>query len=175
MVLFRFFLGIALLFMGGRLFWLFVGGVGFVLAFDLAERTLHSQPHSVILIIALLAGALGAMVAVFLQKFAVLAGGFFAGGYLLIELLKAFSVRIGDYHWLLFIAGGLAGAVLMSVLFGWSLIVISSLMGSMLILKTFHFGYQMSELVFICLAILGIVIQAGLMKKSPSRGYSNRH
>src|SRR5208283_1613388 len=175
MTLFKLFLGIALLITGARLFWLFLGGVGFVFTIDFAERTLHIQPHSVILIIALLVGALGAMMAVFLQKFAVLAGGFFAGGYLLIELLKAFGGGIGDYHWLLFIAGGLVRAVLMSVLFRWSLIIISSLTGSMLILKTFHFGHQMSELVFICLAIMGIVIQSGLMKKSPSRGYSNRH
>ena len=50
MVLIRLCLGIALLVMGGRLFWLFLGGVGFVFAFDLAERTIHSQPHSVILL-----------------------------------------------------------------------------------------------------------------------------
>lgn len=168
MVLFRLFLGIALLVMGGRLFWLFLGGVGFVFAFDFAERTIHSQPHSVILIIALFAGALGAMVAVFLQKFAVLAGGFFAGGFLLIELLKALGVNIGDYHWLLFIIGGLAGAILMSIVFGWTLIIISSLIGSILILQAFHFEHQLSQLVFICLGILGIVIQSGLMrKKSP--------
>jgi hypothetical protein len=151
--------------MGGRLFWLFLGGVGFVFAFDFAARTIHSQPHSVLLIIALFAGALGAMVAIFLQKFAVLAGGFFSGGYLLIELLKAFGVGIGDYHWILFIAGGLAGAVLMSVVFRWSLIIISSLMGSILILRAFHFGHQLSEMVFICLGILGIIIQSRLMRQ----------
>ena len=165
MVLFRFFLGIALLVMGGRLFWLFVGGVGFVTAFDFAQRTIHSQPHSVILIIALFAGAVGAMVAVFLQKIAVLGGGFFAGGYLLIEMLKALSVSTGDHYWLIFIAGGLVGTVLMSVVFGWTLIIISSLLGSALILQTFHFGHQLSELVFICLGILGIVIQSGLIRK----------
>src|SRR5208283_24776 len=141
MTLFKLFLGIALLITGARLFWLFLGGVGFVFAFDFAERTLHIQPHSVILIIALLVGALGAMMAVFLQKYAVLAGGFFAGSYLLIELLKTLGVSTGDYHWLVFIAGGLIGAVLMNVVFGWTLIIISSLMGSILILQTFHVGH----------------------------------
>lgn len=165
MVLIRLCLGIALLVMGGKLFWLFLGGVGFVFAFDFAERTIHSQPHSVLLIIALFAGALGAMVAIFLQEFAVLAGGFFAGGYLFTELLKALGVRVGDYHWLFFIAGGLVGAVLMSIVFGWTLIIVSSLMGSILILETFQLGNQLSTLVFICLGILGIVIQSGLIKK----------
>ncbi len=165
MVLLRFFLGICLLVMGGRLFWLFLGGVGFVLAFDFAERTLHSQPHSLILIIALFAGALGAMAAIFLQKLAVLAGGFFAGGYILTEALKALGVGMGDYQWLIFIAGGLVGTVLMSVVFEWTLIIISSLLGSILVLQTFHLTHQSSELVFICLGILGIVIQSGLIRK----------
>lgn len=165
MVLFRLILGIAMLVMGGRLFWLFLGVSGFVFAFDLAERTLHDQPQNVILIIALVAGALGALLAVFLQKFAVLAGGFFAGGYFLIELLKTFDIGIGDYHWLLFIAGGLAGAVLMSIMFRGTLIIISSLIGSVLILRTFHFGHQASALAFICLVISGIFIQSVLTKK----------
>ena len=78
MALFRLLLGIALLVMGRRLFWLFLGGVGFVFGFDFAERMVHGQSHSVIIIIALFSGALGAMVAIFLQKFAVIVGGFFA-------------------------------------------------------------------------------------------------
>lgn len=168
MALFRLLLGIALLIMGRRLFWLFLGGVGFVFGFDFADRTIHGQPYSVILIIALFAGALGAMVAIFLQKFAVVAGGFFAGGYLLIELLKVLGVRIGDYHWFLFFGGGLVGAFLMSVLFGWALIVLSSLIGAIFILQTFHFEQQLSNFLFICLVILGIGIQFGLIrKKSP--------
>ena len=96
-----------------------------------------------------------------------LAGGFLAGGYLLIELLKALGVRIGQYHWFLFVIGGLAGAVLMSVVFGGTLIITSSLMGAILILQTFHIGHHMSELIFIFLSILGVVIQAGLIRKKP--------
>ncbi len=168
MALFRLLLGIALLIMGRRLFWLFLGGVGFVFAFDFAEQTIHGQPHSVILMIALFSGILGAMVAIFLQKIAVVVGGFFAGGYLLIELLKVLGVRTGDYHWFLFIAGGLVGAFLMRVVFGWTLIILSSLIGSILILQTFHFGQQLLKFLFICLVILGIGIQFGLIrKKSP--------
>jgi hypothetical protein len=165
---FRLILGIALLVIGGRLYWLFLGSIGFVFASDFAEQAIHGQPHSVVLIIAMFAGILGAMLAVFLKKIAVLAGGFVAGGYFLIELLKTFSVRIGDYHWVLFIVGGLAGAVLMSVAFGWTLIILSSLMGSILILQNFHFGHQLSEMVFICLVILGIAVQSGLIKKKSS-------
>jgi len=164
----RLLLGITLLVTGGRLFWLFLGCLGFVFTFYFAELTIQSQPHSVVLRMALLAGALGAMAAVFLQKYAVLARGFFAGGYLLIEMLKALRLRTVHHHWLIFVVGGLARAILMSVVFGWTLIILFSLMGPNLILETFHFGPQLSELFFICLVILGIVIQSRLIRiKSP--------
>lgn len=156
--------------MGRRLYWLFLGGVGFVFGFDLAERLIHGQPHSVILVIALIAGVIGALLAVFLQKFAIMAGGFFAGGYLLIELLKALGMSTVYYHWLLFIMGGVVGAVLMRMLFGWTLIILSSAIGALLILQTLHFDPQITKLTFIFLLALGIAIQYGLLgRRHPPR------
>lgn len=168
MAILRFILGIALLVAGRRLFWLFLGGLGFVFGFDLAEKMIHGQPHGVLLIVALFIGALGAVVAIFLQKFAIVAGGFLAGGYLLIELLKISGISTGDYHWFFFIGGGLVGAILISVVFGWTLIILSSLTGSVLISQSFHLGEQMHGFIFICLVILGIVVQSGLLRsRSP--------
>jgi hypothetical protein len=168
MALFKLLLGIMLLVMGRRLFWLFLGGLGFMFGFDFADRIIQGQPYKVILIIAFIFGVLGALAAIFLQKFAVAAGGFFVGGYLLIEMLKILGLPTSDYHWLFFIAGGLVGAFLMSVLFGWTLIVLSSLIGSILILQTFHLGQPLSKFIFVCLAIVGMGIQFGLIrKKSP--------
>jgi len=128
----------------------------------------HNQPQNVILIIALCAGALGAMTAIFLQKFAVIAGGFFVGGYLLVELLKVLGTSINHSHWILFIAGGLVGAVLMSAVFRWALVFLSSFVGSILILQSFHFGQELTRFLFILLALLGISIQFGLIKKETS-------
>jgi len=167
MSLFRIFLGIVMLTMGRRLFWLFLGGIGFILGFDLAERLIHGQLQSVILLIALFAGVIGAALAVFLQKFAVIAGGFFAGGYLFIELLKELGVSTVHYHWLLFIIGGVVGAFLMSVLFSWTLIILSSSIGSILILQTLHLGPQITKLLFIFLLAFGIAIQYGLIGWKP--------
>jgi hypothetical protein len=95
------------------------------------------------------------MVAIFLKKFAVVVGGFFAGGYLLIELLKLLDVRTGDYYWLVFIAGGLVGAVLMSIVF------------SCFDCSGLPCGATMVGLLFTCLAILGFVIQFGLVRRTP--------
>ena len=113
---------------------------------------------------------LGALFAILFQKLAVAVGGFLAGGYLLIELLKVLEVgTTGNYHWFLFIAGGLVGAICMSFLFGWTLIILSSLIGSIFILQTLHLGQPLSKLVFICLTLLGMVIQFGLIRKKPAQ------
>jgi hypothetical protein len=164
MIVLKFVLGIALLVMGRRMFWLCLGGIGFIFGFDFAEQMIHGQPQSIILIIALLVGILSAMTAIFFQKFAIFVTGFFGGGYLLIEFLKILGIRTDNYHWLIFIGGGVAGAILIGILFGWTLIVFSSLMGSFLILKTVHSGPHFSELFFILLMMVGIVIQSGLLK-----------
>jgi hypothetical protein len=161
----RLLLGIFMLTMGRRLYWLFLGGVGFVLGFEAAKRILEGQPHSVMLIIAVLGGVIGALLAVFLQKFAIAAGGFLAGGYLLILLLKQIGITILHYHWLIFLIGGIAGAFLMTTLFGWTLIVISSAIGAILILPSLHEGPRLTNLFFFVLFAVGIAVQYGLFER----------
>jgi hypothetical protein len=165
MELVRLFLGIIMLTMGRRLYWLFLGGAGFIFGFDIAGRLIHGLSHGVVLVIALLAGITGAVIAVFLQKLAIVIGGFLAGGYLLPLLLERIGTGVVHYYWILFVIGGLIGAVFMSVLFGWALIILSSALGSFLILQSLHFGTQISKLLFILLLILGIAIQYGLFER----------
>jgi hypothetical protein len=169
MDLFRLILGFALLFTGRRLYWLFLGGIGFVLGYDIAREMIGGQPRDVIFIIALCAGVAGAMLAVFFQKVAIWVGGFVAGGYLLTELLKGYGGGIGHYHWLMFIIGGLIGAVLMKVLFRWTLIVLSCFVGSGLIIGAVHTGPQLARLLFVLLLITGIAVQTGFLGRKSSR------
>ncbi len=167
MLLFRLLLGIAMLTMGRRLFWLFLGSIGFVFGFEVAESVVRDQPHSVLFVIALIAGVAGALLAVFFQKLAVLAGGFFAGGYLLISLLHELGIGTGHYHWVYFLIGGIVGAVLMRVLFTWTLIILSSVMGSFLIVHTLHPGPLITRLLFVVLLVSGVLIQYGLIELKP--------
>jgi hypothetical protein len=170
MMLFRLLLGTIMLTMGRRLYWLFLGGAGFIFGFDIAGRFIHGLSHGVVLDIAFLAGIAGAMIAVFLQKIAVVIGGFLAGGYLLPILMEKLGIGVAHYHWLLFLIGGIIGAFFMSVLFGWALIILSSALGSFLILQAIPLGQQISKLLFIFLLILGVAIQYGLFeRKHPPR------
>ena len=149
---------------GRRLYWLFLGMLGFVFAFDLADRVIHGQPYDVKLVFAVAAGVLGAGLAIFLQKFAILAGGFLAGGYLFVGLMRELGLRTAPYHWLLFVAGGLIGAFLMKVLFGWTLILLSSAVGAVLILQSLHLSTQITHPLFILLVVLGFFIQRGTIR-----------
>ena len=159
-----FFLGMVLLAMGRRLFWLFVGVVGFIFVFDVVGRLLPHQPHNTMLAVALAAGLIGALLAVSLQKIAIAAAGFLAGGHLAPQVLKALGIATHLNHWALFAVGGLAGAVLMRLAFGFALIVLSSLIGADLILQALHVKGRWFCMLFVLLSAAGFLFQSGLAK-----------
>jgi hypothetical protein len=123
--------GLAVLFFGRRLFWLFVGCVGFIVGFELAGDMLQGQPEWVILVIALGVGVIGAIASVFLQRIFIVVAGFFAGGYCLSTLASA-ALHMQDEAilWISFAVGGLLGAILSLALLDPALIIMSSLAGA---------------------------------------------
>ena len=167
MVIGRILAGIALLTLGRKLFWLFVGLVGFVFGITLATSFFRG-PDWMVLVIALVAGLLGVLFALVLQQVAVAVAGFIAGGYILISLLNGMGWETGRLYWLAFVAGGIVGAVLVVALFDWALIILSSLTGAALIVQTVQFGPLITALLFAGLFIVGMVIQGSLMRREQS-------
>ncbi len=163
------FVGAALLILGRKLFWVFVGAIGFVLGMDIASRFLQGRPDWLILIVAFGAGILGALLALFLQRAAVLVAGFFSGGHIAKTVLSLFGWQPSLPAWIPVIIGGIIGAVLLYALFDWALIFLSSLSGAGLILQTFTVSQQTQGLLFIVLVVSGVFIQAGLMKRDKGR------
>jgi hypothetical protein len=163
--IFRILLGIVMLVSGRNLFWLFLGIVGFIFGFEIAGHLFQGESQGVIFIIAMILGVASSLLAVLLQKFAILAGGFVAGGYLLPALVKEFGANPGHHYWLFFIAGGVLGALLMKVFFNSALIVLSAAIGSQLIIHSLHFGPYLRKVLFVFLLISGIIIQAGTTKR----------
>ena len=162
-------LGAALLAFGRKLFWLLVAVIGFMVGFYLAGQFLGDQSGWLILVIALVAGGLGAVLALFLQKIALGLAGFLGGGYLTLQLMAIFGWGNGEFSWLPFILGGIHGAILVAAVFEWALIVLSSLIGSILIIQAFATGEDSANLIFFVLLIAGIVIQA--IQKRSSRNH----
>ena len=75
-------LGIVLLLFGRRAFWIFVAVAGFIAGLTFATLYMHGQSELVILLIAIVAGVIGAVLAIMLEWLAILIAGFLAGGYL---------------------------------------------------------------------------------------------
>jgi hypothetical protein len=160
----RILIGILVLTLGRRLFWLFVGVVGFALGFTFATEFFQAQPGWLI-VIALGIGLLGALLAVFVQQIAIGVAGFIGGGYITLTVANALGWDPGPAAWLPFLIGGVFGLVLMIVIFDWALIVLSSLVGAGLIVEAIQLREPVEVALFVILVIVGIVVQASLMQR----------
>jgi hypothetical protein len=164
--------GLCALFLGRRLFWLFVGVLGFALGAQLAPQLFRDQPHVVVLLIALTGGAVGAILAYWLQELMIGVVGCLTGGYVAVQLLIAAMPYPGRIIWFALFVGGLLGALLAFTLFDWAIIVLSSFIGAGLIAEALGAGVQAAPFVFLVLAALGIAAQAGV-KRWPRRSLRN--
>lgn len=153
-------LGLIMLVAGRKMFWLFVGVVGFFAGFLFASRYFSGESQTVILIISLIAGVLGALLAVFLKNFAVALAGFIAGGLIAVSLISFSGWESGVAAWIIFIVGGIIGVILISFLFDWSLMLLSALMGAQLIVRTVNLESPLAVVVFLILFIIGVIIQS---------------
>ena len=162
-------IGVLLLLGGRKLFWFFLGAVGFVVGFEFARRFPYVHIRHLPLIVGVVAGIFTAGLAVFIQKIAVAAAGFLAGGYLVTALVREFGLHTGQYHWIVFVVAGIVGAILMRLLFGWTLIVFSAVMGAGIIINAFPLSANLSRIVFFFLLISGVAVQSGLARKAMAR------
>ncbi len=161
--------GILLLLLGRRMFWVFVAGTGFAVGVLLSVELLGGQSDWVMLVVVIGLGALGALVALMAQKVAVGIGGFLAGAYLGHALATALQFAMPI--WVPVIVGGILGAILLAVLFDWALIALSSLLGAAVISKNVPLTDPWPALLFIGLLVVGLAIQSRQFRrmKSPSR------
>jgi Domain of unknown function (DUF4203) len=153
-------IGIVILFFGRKLFWLCVAAVGFAVGVQIAPQLVNDPSSILALLVALVFGVLGALLALFLQKVAIAVLGFLAGGKLASAIAAAFFVHYAQYSTIIFVAGGIIGAILLLAVFNWALIVVSSFIGAYLIQSAIVLPPTGSTVVFIALAIIGILVQA---------------
>jgi hypothetical protein len=157
-------LGLVLIVSGRRIFWLTIAAVGFLAGLVLTIFLLEIEPEWIGWVIALFAGGLAALLAIFLQRVAVTIAGFLMGGLFLVWLLQ-FLINLDRLEWLIYIVGGVIGAVLAASLFEVALIGLSSLAGAALIVGTTGFGADLRFIVFMVLVLVGIVIQSSRLTR----------
>jgi len=164
------FIGIVILLFGRKLFWLCVAAVGFAAGVEIAPHLVQQPSTLLALTVALILGLLGALLALFLQKIAIAVLGFLAGGKLAGAIASAFFVQYAQHSTVIFVIGGIIGAILLLVLFDWALIVVSSLIGAHLIQSAIVLPAAGSTILFIGLVVLGILVQGASFRRSRSSG-----
>ncbi len=161
--------GALLLLFGRRLFWLFVGCIGFIVGFNVASSLFQGQSQLVIFLIGAGVGVIGAILAIFLQRLVVGIAGFFAGGYFLSALAVAeFHNHQPAIWWIAYVIGGIIGSILTMILLNPALILLSSLAGATAISQNVPLNHSNKEILFIALLIFGIIVQA-LQYRRPAK------
>lgn len=166
-------LGSVLLLAGRRLYWLLAGAAGFVLGLFLTQQLFSDVSQTVLLFASLALGVLFAVLAVVGQRFIIGLVGFMAGGIGLSWLFTAFNFTPAEPSTLLtfviFIAGGIAGAFLLSRLFDLGLVLLSSLLGAELALRglgqVIDLPDTLGAIPLIVLMVIGIAVQLGPMRR----------
>lgn len=159
--------GAVVLLFGRKLFWICVAAVGFAAGMEVAPHFVNEPTPLLQLSMGLVLGFLGALLALLLQKVAVGIVGFAIGGRLAVAFAATFLVNSGASPWLVFIIGGVVGAVLLISLFGWALVFVSALVGAHLIVRAIVLPETGATILFIALAIIGVAVQTAMHRRRP--------
>jgi hypothetical protein len=166
--------GVALLVLGRRLFWLFVAGLGFVVALQLATQFMPGGATSTpAMVIALVIGVIGALAARFIQRLAVRLAGFLSGVVLALTVIQWFNLDLGLWIWAVALIAGLIGMLVAAWAFGGALVFLSSAVGAGLIAVNLDISSGLAISVFATALIAGIAIQSGILgrvRHSPRYG-----
>ncbi len=154
--------GLAVLLLGRRLFWLFVGAAGFLVGLHVARTMFAERPEWVVVALALVLGVLGAVLAILFQWLAVGLAGFAAGVQGSLVAAEAFGLE-GSWLWLAAFAAGIIVAALVLWLWDPVLIVLSALVGTALVAPLIPVPPLARPWLFVGLLVVGIVVQARVL------------
>lgn len=156
----RILIGGSLVLVGRKLYWLFIAVLGFILGFTLSGLFFPDLSELLMIFVGLLAGALGALSAIFLNQLAITLAGFLGGGLIAIQLLTFLGFSDNGFSWAPFIIGGIIGTILAAIFFDWILIIFSSLVGTFIIASTWDNLSLELNIILLIIFIAGIVIQS---------------
>lgn len=150
-------LGLIVLLFGRKLFWLFVGILGFLAGSQLAAVWLVGYPGWTVLATSLLLGLAGALLAVFFERLAFALAGFYCGVFLAAGL--AVETGLFPQSTLPLLAGGILGAILAALVMDWALAALSALAGAGAVVTALPIAPWIKALLWLGLALAGYLFQ----------------
>lgn len=157
--------GAALITLGRRLYWFFVAAVGFLVGLRVTGALFASAPEWLSLLLAALAGLFSAGLAVFLQRFGVALAGLLAGALAANALLGYLEAGSASWAWILYVVGGILGAVLLSLIFDWALIVLSSIVGAAVLMQAASPAPPWNAVLFLSALLAGVLVQGWAFRR----------
>ncbi len=158
--------GSAVLFMGRRLFWLFVGVAGFVLTSEAVPQVFPDQPEWIVLAVALVVGIAGAVLAIVLQYLAVALAGIAVGVYGALSLQPELGL---PEAWWVPVVGGAAGALVGLLVLDWGLILLSAVVGAGAVSAALELAPPWGLLLWGLLLAAGVSVQASMRRGGRAR------
>ncbi|GEM_PF-363227 len=158
-------IGAILLLFGRKVYWLLISAAGLIAGLWTATY-IWGQPNNwPVLLIALGFALAGALACLFVQRIAISLAGFVAGAYIATTLFFADPSALDAGGWIVFLAGGIFGAVLVQFLFGWALICLSSILGALLLAQAATHAPLAQNLLFVVLLVTGLGFQFSWNRK----------
>lgn len=161
--------GALLLLFGRRLYWLFAAVVGFVATFLLFGRLAPELSDEATLLVALGGGILGAVVTIFAHKILLGLVGGLGGGLIALWQVQALGVERGVAWLLAALLGAVLGAWLVSGLFEFALVLLSSLLGAQLLLDASPVPQQWFLIAYLGLVAFGLFFQLARSRRRRRR------
>lgn len=156
--------GGALLFLGGRYYWLVAGGLGFLVGTSLASAPGGGVVTGSAVAMGLLFGFLAALGSVLVTKFALGITGFLVGGIFMVRFMQALGWDLGSTL-VAFLIGGIIGFFFVVASQEWALIFLSVMTGAAIVVNALAVEPVNAQFVYLGLAFLGIVVQLLLKRR----------
>jgi hypothetical protein len=158
--------GLLILFLGRRLFWVFVGVVGFFCGLKFGAEIFKGIADWLLVLLSILVGVISAGLAVMLQRVAVAVAGGFAGGMLALRLAPAAGLHSDGGLWVAFIVGAFLAAVMLTVMFDPMLILLSVIVGALMVTEALPIDNIVAPLVFGVCLVAGLAVQIRMFRRS---------
>jgi hypothetical protein len=151
--------GLLVLFLGRRLFWLFVGVAGFFFGLQFGMKLFNGMADWLLLLVSILLGAVCAGLSILLQRLAVAIAGGVVGGMIAIRLAPLVGLHSEQGLWVAFVIGAFLAAVLLSVMFDPMLIFLSATIGAVMIAEAPSVDPMIEPIILAICFIAGVAVQ----------------
>ena len=151
--------GLLLVLFGRRLFWIFVGAVGFFAGLRYGGIVFSDLGEGTLILLSLALGVVGALLAIVLQRVAVMLAGGVAGGILAVRLAPLIGLHTEAGQWMAFVVVAALVAVVLSVIFDPALIVLSALMGAYMMAEAMNVAPSVEFVALVILFGVGLFVQ----------------